>query len=312
MAQWYVKDLSKLTGVSVQTLHHYDRIDLLAPSLRMPNGYRLYSEKDLLRLQQILALKFFGFDLEQIKSLLAGKVNVQEHFAVQAKFLHEKAQGLMTASQTLERILSECNQDKSIPWETIIQLIEVFKMAQELEAKWVANVFTAEELKQYARFEAGLKTRFTLEDKRAFDAQWFELVQDIKFNLDKDPAGPIGVKLAKQVMDLVDALYGKEHANLKHQIWEKGFKKGKVGEDHLFTPEIVAWLDKANDAYYRGRIYAVLDQVGAADSQSLKRQWDALMEEMYGSDQSLKQVLVDVAMTDTKVNEAARKWLKQI
>lgn len=38
MAQWYVKDLSKLTGVSVQTLHHYDRINLLKPSVRLPNG----------------------------------------------------------------------------------------------------------------------------------------------------------------------------------------------------------------------------------------------------------------------------------
>ena len=50
MTQWYVKDLSKLTGISVQTLHHYDRIDLLKPSARLSNGYRIYSEKDLLRI----------------------------------------------------------------------------------------------------------------------------------------------------------------------------------------------------------------------------------------------------------------------
>ncbi|HAT9096872.1 TPA: MerR family DNA-binding transcriptional regulator, partial [Legionella pneumophila subsp. pneumophila] len=60
MTQWFVKDLSQLTSVSVQTLHHYDRIGLLKPSLRLANGYRVYSEKDLLKLQQIIALKFFG------------------------------------------------------------------------------------------------------------------------------------------------------------------------------------------------------------------------------------------------------------
>ena len=59
MAQWYVKELSKLTQVTVQTLHHYDRIGLLQPSVRLANGYRLYSEKDLLKLQQIIAFKFF-------------------------------------------------------------------------------------------------------------------------------------------------------------------------------------------------------------------------------------------------------------
>jgi len=53
MAQWYVKDLSKITQVFVQTRHHYDRIGLLKPSIRLRNNYRLYSEKNLLRLQQI-------------------------------------------------------------------------------------------------------------------------------------------------------------------------------------------------------------------------------------------------------------------
>lgn len=50
MTKWYVKDLSKITGVSTQTLHHYDRIDLLKPSIRLANGYRVYSENDLLKL----------------------------------------------------------------------------------------------------------------------------------------------------------------------------------------------------------------------------------------------------------------------
>ena len=95
MIQWYVKDLSKLTGVSVQTLHHYDRIDLLKPSLRHANGYRVYSEKDLLKLQQIIALKFFGFELAQIKRLLVGSAGALEHFSVQAKCLEEKANTLL-------------------------------------------------------------------------------------------------------------------------------------------------------------------------------------------------------------------------
>lgn len=46
MKQWYVKEISKLTHVSVQTLHHYDRIGLLTPSIRLANNYRVYSEKD--------------------------------------------------------------------------------------------------------------------------------------------------------------------------------------------------------------------------------------------------------------------------
>src|SRR5476649_2120319 len=102
MTQWYVKDLSKLTQVSVQTLHHYDRIGLLQPSIRLANGYRVYSEKDLLKLQQIIALKFFGFELSQVKLLLNKDVDIRERFAQQSQFLDEKAKMLFEASQTLK------------------------------------------------------------------------------------------------------------------------------------------------------------------------------------------------------------------
>ena len=73
MSKWYVKDLSKITGLTVQTLHHYDRLDLLKPSIRQPNGYRLYSETDLMKVQQIIALKSFGFQLAQIKKYFQKK-----------------------------------------------------------------------------------------------------------------------------------------------------------------------------------------------------------------------------------------------
>jgi len=49
-----VKQLSGLAGVTVRTLHLYDRIGLLKPSIRTEKRYRLYGEEELLRLQQIL------------------------------------------------------------------------------------------------------------------------------------------------------------------------------------------------------------------------------------------------------------------
>ena len=114
MKQWYVKELSQLTKVTVQTLHHYDRINLLKPSVRLDNNYRLYSEKDLLKLQQIIALKFFGFELAQIKKLLEGDVDMVDHFTVQTTFLKEKADAFMAAHQTLQTIVSDCRSKKSL------------------------------------------------------------------------------------------------------------------------------------------------------------------------------------------------------
>ena len=65
-----VKDVARLAGVTVRTLHHYDQLGLLVPSGRTEAGYRLFSEDDLLRLQQILIHRRLGLPLEQIKRIL--------------------------------------------------------------------------------------------------------------------------------------------------------------------------------------------------------------------------------------------------
>lgn len=59
-----------MAGVSVRTLHHYDRIGLLKPSIRTGTGYRMYGENELLRLQQILFYRELDFELKEIGRLL--------------------------------------------------------------------------------------------------------------------------------------------------------------------------------------------------------------------------------------------------
>ena len=65
-----VKEVSHLSGVSVRTLHHYDAIGLLTPSIRTEAGYRLYDEQALERLQMILLYRELRFPLAQIREIL--------------------------------------------------------------------------------------------------------------------------------------------------------------------------------------------------------------------------------------------------
>ena len=65
-----VKEVSRLTGVSVRTLHHYDAIDLLKPTQVTEAGYRLYDEESLRRLQTILLFRELQFPLKEIKEIL--------------------------------------------------------------------------------------------------------------------------------------------------------------------------------------------------------------------------------------------------
>src|SRR5690242_19016495 len=64
-----VQEFAKMAGVTVRALHHYDRLGLVKPR-RSDAGYRLYSARDLERLEQVVALKFLGIPLKQIKAVL--------------------------------------------------------------------------------------------------------------------------------------------------------------------------------------------------------------------------------------------------
>ena len=65
-----VKQVARLSGVSVRTLHHYDEVGLLKPACVGGNGYRYYGREELLRLQQILFHRELGFSLEEIARVL--------------------------------------------------------------------------------------------------------------------------------------------------------------------------------------------------------------------------------------------------
>ena len=65
-----VKEVSRLAGISIRTLRYYDEIGLLKPTAVTEAGYRLYSDKDLKRLQEIMFFKELELPLEKIKQLM--------------------------------------------------------------------------------------------------------------------------------------------------------------------------------------------------------------------------------------------------
>ncbi len=70
MDTFTVKEVARLSGVTVRALHHYDAIGLLKPATVGANGYRYYGRDDLLRLQQILFHRELGFSLSEIGQIL--------------------------------------------------------------------------------------------------------------------------------------------------------------------------------------------------------------------------------------------------
>ncbi len=135
MKTLYVKELSRLTKVSIRTLHYYDKIGLLKPSDRLPNGYRVYSEKDLHKLEKIIALKFFGFTLARIKQLLSNESATLEQLETQLMLLQSEVSFLQEAQRNL--LIASINEYKkkaTINWHHIVALITDYtKASKELK-----------------------------------------------------------------------------------------------------------------------------------------------------------------------------------
>ena len=311
MTEWYIKEFGNLAQISVQTLHHYDHIGLLRPSLRSQSGYRLYSEQDLLKLQQIVALKFFGFELSQIKTLLNKDEDLIGQLSIQSEHLHKQANILHQASQTIKNIIADYSEDKSIPWKTIIKSIEVYRMIEQLEKSWEGKVFNSDELKKYAEFEQQLKNRFTEKELEKIHQEWKNLVDEVNVNLQKDPESEYGMRMGKRTMDWVNHFYGKENASLRNAIWTKGFKKGQIDHVYALSLENFAWFDKAINAHYRSQVRDVLNQIEKHPDKSSLEKWKQLFMEMHGDDEGSIHKIYDMIFSDEKISESAKSWVRK-
>lgn len=110
---WLVKDVAAVCGVSIRLLHHWDAVGLVTPSKRLPNGYRLYTEPDVKRIQQALLYRETGMRLERIKELLDSEQNEEYHLRMQLQLLEEASIQLERKMQAVHQLLEDCMKGKA-------------------------------------------------------------------------------------------------------------------------------------------------------------------------------------------------------
>jgi DNA-binding transcriptional MerR regulator len=135
-----VADVARLSGVSIRALHHYDAIGLLIPTGRTEANYRLYTDADLLRLQQILIGRELGFPLEEIKrSLDDPHFDQRAALVEQRRRLEEKAHALGDMIRAVVAALAVVGSD---PQGDAMEMKELFggfdpsKYEAEVEERW--------------------------------------------------------------------------------------------------------------------------------------------------------------------------------
>jgi len=218
---------ARRAGVTIRALHYYDRLGLLKPSGRTRAGYRLYSDRDLIRLEQIVALKFIGFPLNQIRDLLNRKdSDLAAVLRQQRRVMAAKRDHLDRAMGAIERAEQIVASGQTHDWEAFRKIIEVIQMQNRKD--WMRKYYSQEQL-------ANLKQRWSPELQAQADKDWKELIGDVEAAIARheDPAGETGRKLAERRRNLLlqftggDAGIAQDLKNLlaDQKNWPQDFKK---------------------------------------------------------------------------------------
>ena len=140
-------DFARIANVTVRTLHHYDRIGLLKPSGYSSAGYRLYRKDDLVRLQQIVTLKFIGFSLSQIKQLLdSNSFDLAIALQRQKEILSDKRQQMDLAVKAIEKAHALLETNDEPDWQAFKRIIEVINMQNNMD--WTRKYYSEDAQKK--------------------------------------------------------------------------------------------------------------------------------------------------------------------
>jgi DNA-binding transcriptional MerR regulator len=209
-------EFARKASVSVRTLRYYDSLGLLSPGQRTESGYRLYSDEDLVRLQQILALKFLGFSLDEIKACLnAGPRSLTEVLASQKAMMRERRAQLERIIGAIEATEAAV-RDGCDSWDALVDVLEALQMQQKDD--WQDKYFTPEQRQAMeelskrsysdeARQRLASRGEWTEEDQRRVDEQYAWLGSELKRLVAEgaDPASDEAQAVAKLQRELLSA-----------------------------------------------------------------------------------------------------------
>ena len=228
-----VKQLAKLSGVSVRTLHWYDEKGLLKPAYVGSNGYRYYEDEQLLLLQQILFFRELGFNLNDIQNLLA-----RDDF--------DKLQALQSHKKIL---LSDIDRKKTLITtidKTILHLRGKQKMNNE-ELYYGFDSTRQKEYEEYIVKAYGLGAEKALLESKKRTAKWdqdeWDSVKNTGDAIHKDLAQAIDKGLAPECEKVQSII--ERHYQLQNRFYDLT-KEIYIGLTDLYSghPDFKKYFDK--------------------------------------------------------------------
>jgi DNA-binding transcriptional MerR regulator len=205
--------LSKNTGVTVRTLDYYDEIGLIKPSSKTDGGHRLYSEDDVMKLERVLALKYMGFSLEQIKDILENSTsNWQDSIQHQLELVKREQERLKMLEQALLGVSYSIEFEGEINWPVIFSIIQLYQHDPGDVLEQYKAYLNEDEMKKIIDMNAA---NMSEEDIK----EWLKVIGDIRNNLHLDPNSEEAEQLVLCWANQADKMFGQDE-ELLGSMWE--------------------------------------------------------------------------------------------
>ncbi|MGE5397362.1 MAG: MerR family transcriptional regulator, partial [Chitinophagales bacterium] len=184
-----IKEVAELAGISIRTLHHYDQIGLLRPEKVNPAGYRLYTDDDLDRLQQILFFKELDFKLRDIQNILDNPGYDRQHtLEAHKKMLIEKRNRLDAIIATVDQSLNSIRGGIDMKGKEMFKAFDMEKIHQHQQkyAEEVRQKYNKETVDECEKRTA----KYSQNDWEKIMTNWDEIYQRLADRMDEGPADP--------------------------------------------------------------------------------------------------------------------------
>lgn len=230
-----VGELAKITGVTIRTLHHYHQIGLLIPSHLTESGHRLYGENDLKKLYHILALKDFGFSLEEILDILS-VVDASPEALVRLQI--QKTESKLKELEKLHGQLLEL-QNTLIrgQYSTVDKFIEVIQMMQMNSRKYLTTE-QMEELKE--SFNSIPK-----DEMKQMEKEWFSFIKLLKHCYKtKKPADSIEMRHCIEFWEKFNIKLLGQNKEIKRAVYQYHSDQRDSILNYGLSPELYNYLSE--------------------------------------------------------------------
>lgn len=225
-----VKEISDITGISVRTLHYYDEIGLLKPTDKTEAGYRLYDDKALETLQQILFFREFDISLKDIKRIMTSPVlDRNQILEMQRKMLTEKKERLERLIASMDDILrGENKMDFTVFSQSEIE--EMFQAMFTYMPEDMRNLAMEEfgSAKQWKKHYMEVVSSKEMQKAYAKVAAWYG-GKDEYLSAVKNPVGKeVAKSYQRRIDELLERMIGKrdcpaDSMEVKKIVGEYGF-----------------------------------------------------------------------------------------